>query len=121
MPASCSKSIAVPNGNGDFLSYKCCSDLKVTLSEKLPSWVKGEPHPSLKLGVVGCIVFVQYELICHGRNMEPGVCLLSFEVPLRHRRICHFFVHVELLEGEGRMLVLSWPCLVRKKLCEADS
>ena len=34
--------------------------------------------------------------------MEPGVCLSSFVVPLQHNRICHFFVHVELLEGEGR-------------------
>jgi hypothetical protein len=100
---------------GDFVSYKCSSDVKVTLSEKPPSCLKGEPRPSLKIRCdwADIVCWVWTEL--YGRNMEPGACLLSFVVPLQHHRICHFFVHVELLEGEGMMLVFSWPCLIRNE------
>jgi len=82
---------------GDFVSYKCKSDVKVMPSEKPPSWVKGEPRPSLKIRCDWVLIVCWIWTELYGRNMEPGVCLLSFVVPLQHNRICRFFVH-----GEGR-------------------
>jgi hypothetical protein len=80
--------------NGDFVSCKYSSDVKVTLSEKPSSWVKGEPRPSLKIRCdwVDIVCWIWTEL--YGRNMESGVYLLSFVAPLQHHRICHFVFHV---------------------------